>query len=132
LKQGYSILIVDDEPDLCWVLKTLLEKQGFVTMQAVNGQEALSLMAPKRFHSIFLDAKLPDVEGLDLAVQLRSIDPSLRIVMISGYFYLTDDAITKAVSTGVLNGFISKPFIHDEVLRMINPPSVDLEKGDTT
>ncbi len=122
LDPGYEILIVDDEPYMCWVLKYLLEKQGYVTKQALNGQEALGLMAPNRFQSIFLDAKLPDIEGLELAVRLRSIDPRAWIVMISGYFYPTDDAIKKAMTAGVINGFISKPFVHEEVLGAIRLP----------
>lgn len=127
-QQKNSVLIVDDEPDICWTLKTLLKKRGYNTVQALNGYEALDVMAPGRFNLIFLDAKLPDIEGLELATQLRNIDPPVRIVMISGYFYGTDDAVMKAVTAGIINGFVGKPFVHSEVLGMIRPSSVEEEK----
>ena len=118
-KQVPEFLIVDDEPDMCWVLQHLLERRGFQTRQASSGQEALNSMVPGRFQTVFLDAKLPDIEGLKLAVQLRNIDPTVRIVMISGYFYRTDKDVRKAVAKKLISGFISKPFIHGEVLSAI-------------
>jgi len=83
-EQERNFLIVDDEPYMCWVLNHLLEQQGFGSEQALNANEALTKMACGRFQSIFLDAKLPDIEGLELAPLLRNIDPQVRIIMISG------------------------------------------------
>ena len=76
-------------------------------------------MERNRFQLAFLDAKLPDIEGLELAKQIRHIDPSIRIVMISGYFYRDDVDVQKAVSEGLICSFISKPFQHNEILKEI-------------
>ena len=62
-----KLLIVDDEPDMCWALEHILEKNGFLTKKALSGGEALSLIESERFRLIFLDAKLPDIDGLELA-----------------------------------------------------------------
>jgi DNA-binding NtrC family response regulator len=110
-------LIVDDEPDMCWALEHILEKNGLASKKAFAGSEALALMEVNRFRAAFLDAKLPDMEGMELARQIRKRDPSVRIMMISGYFYLDDDAVQKAVAEGLINGFIGKPFDHDEILK---------------
>ena len=112
-------LIVDDEPDMCWALEHILKKNAFLSKRALTGQEALNLMKVDRFRLAFLDAKLPDMEGLDLARRIRKRDPAVTIVMISGYFYRDDDAIQKAVTEGLINGFIGKPFDHDEILKVI-------------
>jgi DNA-binding NtrC family response regulator len=110
-------LIVDDEPDMCWALEHILEKNGLASKKAFAGSEALALMEVNRFRAAFLDAKLPDMEGMELARQIRKRDPSVRIMMISGYFYRDDDAVQKAVAEGLINGFIGKPFDHDEILK---------------
>ena len=112
-------LIIDDEPDMCWALENILKKNGFLSKKALNAHEALTLIEPDRFRVAFLDAKLPDMEGLDLAKELLNIDPAIHIVMISGYFYQDDDAVQKAVAEGLIKGFIGKPFDHDEILKVI-------------
>ena len=113
------ILIVDDEPDMCWALEHLLNKQGFVTRKALSAQEALKLMEQHRFACAFLDAKLPDMDGLELARRIREIAPDIRIMMVSGYFYRDDVSIQEAISQGLIIGFISKPFLQEEILRVL-------------
>jgi len=112
-------LIVDDEPDMCWALEHMLKRNGFLSKTALNGQEAIRLMESNRFRVAFLDAKLPDIEGLELARRFREIDPGIHIVMISGYFYRDDDDVQNAMAEGLIKGFIGKPFDHDEILKSI-------------
>ena len=110
-----AVLIVDDEPGMCWALGHILRGSGIVSVAATTGQEALRLAARERFHLAFVDAKLPDAEGLELAGRIREADPRIRIVLISGYFYGDDPEVLQAAAAGVINGFVSKPFLHDEV-----------------
>jgi CheY-like chemotaxis protein len=121
--KGEKFLIVDDEPDMCWALEHILEKNGFLTKKALSGSEALSLIESERFRLIFLDAKLPDIDGLELARQIRKIDPDIRIIIVSGYFYKDDMVIQKALEEGLIYGFIGKPFFHDEILKAVKTPT---------
>ena len=121
--KGEKLLIVDDEPDMCWALEHILEKNGFLTKKALNGSEALLLIESERFQLIFLDAKLPDIDGLELAKQIRKIDPDIRIIIVSGYFYQDDMVIQKALEEGLICGFIGKPFFHDEILKAVKTPT---------
>jgi CheY-like chemotaxis protein len=114
-----EILLVDDEPDMCWVLEHILKKHGFAVKKALSAAAALDLMEQHRFSLAFLDAKLPDMEGLELAKHLRQLNPALAIVMVSGYFYLHDVAVQRALSRGLIKGFISKPFQQEEILRLL-------------
>jgi len=118
-KKKDLFLIVDDEPDMCWALEYMLKKNGILSKRALSGQEAISLMESNRFRAAFLDAKLPDIEGLELARRLRDIDPVIHIVMISGYFYRDDNDVQNALAEGLIKGFIGKPFDHDEILKAI-------------
>jgi len=119
-----EFLIVDDEPDICWVFENILKKIGLLSDKALNGREALQLVKQKRFRMAFLDAKLPDMEGLELARQIRKIDSGVRAVIVSGYFYKDDINIQNALKEDVICSFISKPFDHDEILKVIDKVSV--------
>jgi len=118
--ESRMFLIVDDEPDMCWALQHILKKKGLVSRIAITGQEAHSLMESNNFVMAFLDAKLPDTDGLVLARHIRQKAPETSIVMISGYFYKDDGSIQNAISDGLISGFISKPFQHDEIFRIID------------
>ena len=117
--QSKLILIVDDEPDMCWALEHLLHKQGYVTRKALTALEALKLMERHRFACAFLDAKLPDMDGLELARGIRERAPDTHIFMVSGYFYRDDVSIQEAIAQGVIIDLISKPFLQAEILRVL-------------
>lgn len=109
------ILVVDDEPDMCWALENILSREGYQITTVTNGKEALELARGKRFKVAFIDAKLPDMDGIELSGQIKEINPQAAIVMISGYFYQEDKAIEEGLAQGLYVGFISKPFDLDEV-----------------
>jgi len=112
-------LIVDDEPDMCWALENILSKNGFLSKKVFNGQEAIGLVKRHRFRMVFLDAKLPDMEGFELAKKILKIDPLVRIVIVSGYFYKDDVDIKDVMAKDLVCGFVSKPFNNDEILKAI-------------
>jgi CheY-like chemotaxis protein len=113
------VLIVDDEPDMCWVLQNLLAERGYDFRVAQTGETALGLIQSTKFDIALLDVKLTDIDGLELAGRLKSVDSSIHIVMISGYYYKDDVDIQRAIDGGVVSGFIAKPFQHDEVIGML-------------
>ncbi|MEW6350801.1 MAG: response regulator [Thermodesulfobacteriota bacterium] len=113
------VLVVDDEPDMCWVLQNLLTVGGFDFRVAQTGEAALALLESIRFGIVLLDVKLTDTDGLDLARRIKSMDSSVQIIMISGYYYKDDVNIQIAVEEGYVSGFISKPFLNDDVIEML-------------
>lgn len=113
------ILIVDDEPEMCWALEHILHKSGQRVIKALSGREALRLSKEHQPSLAFVDAKLPDMEGLELARRLRELAGDLRIVMVSGYFYRDDEAVQKALSEKVISDFIGKPFKNEDILETL-------------
>lgn len=120
MSEKLSLLIVDDEPEMCWALEQVLKRSGYNCLKALNGQEAMALAETIQFRLVFLDAKLLDIEGLELARQIHRRLPGSDIVMISGYYYQDDDDIKRALSSGLIRHFISKPFDHKEILRIVH------------
>lgn len=113
-----EVLIVDDEADVCWALTHVLERIGIVPVATRTGQDALGLATGHRFRLIFVDAKLPDFDGIDLARRLRAAEPGVPIVLISGYFYRDDAEVRQAVEAGTISAFVGKPFQHEEIRKI--------------
>ncbi len=112
-------LIVDDEPDICWSLERVISKAGFRAAVAETGLGALELVTRSSFELAFVDAKLPDIEGMELARQFQSIRPNLRIVLISGYFYEDDHQVQRWIREGLICGFIGKPFSLEQIRNLV-------------
>jgi DNA-binding NtrC family response regulator len=112
-----TILVVDDEPDMGWALANILRPAGYAVATAATGSEALALIAGREppYAVAFVDAKLPDADGLELAAQIRQQSPQTAIVLISGYFYREDSAITKGLNKNLFAGFVAKPFDLNEI-----------------
>lgn len=113
-----NILVVDDEPDMCWALENILRPVGYTVTTTTSGTEALQLVAGDSFAAAFVDAKLPDVDGLALAASIRQKSPHTAIVLISGYFYQEDKVISEGLQEDLFLGFVAKPFDLQEVRRM--------------
>jgi DNA-binding NtrC family response regulator len=113
------ILVVDDEPEMCWILENIIRRKGFTCKTALNAGEAMALTKSHLFGMAFLDAKLPDIDGLDLARKLRKTNAHLPIVIVSGYFYQDDPTIDRALQEGLIAAFVGKPFDHNEILSVI-------------
>lgn len=114
-----DVLIVDDETAVCWALAHILTRIGVSSLSAHGGEEALALASANRFRLIFVDAKLPDLDGIELAGRLRETHPEIPMVLISGYFYRDDVEVHRAIATGAISAFISKPFLHEEVRSIV-------------
>jgi len=114
-----TILVVDDEPEMCWILENIIRKSGLVCMTALSASKAMDLAKSNTFQMAFLDAKLPDIDGLDLARKLRKTNARLPIVIVSGYFYPDDPTIEGVFREGLIDAFVGKPFDHDEILSVI-------------
>ena len=112
-------LVVDDDPDICWALERVLAGLGAQCVRALDGQTALQAARLNRLTLALLDAKLPDIDGLELARNIRMAHPGVLVLVVSGYFYKDDPAIQTALEEGLIQGFIEKPFSHKEIIETV-------------
>lgn len=104
------VLIVDDEPDMLWVLGKILQYASYRVTTASTAKDALSRVQQERFDMAFIDMKLPDMSGQQLTVAIRTVAPDLPIAMISGYYYTEDPEIQRELQQKPYTTFIAKPF----------------------
>ncbi len=112
-----QILIVDDEMDMCWALENILTLVGYKARSAISGKEGFELLKHlnQSIRMIFLDVKLPDIDGLELAGYIRRDHPEIRIIIITGYYYRDTEAVQQGLTHGLFDGFIGKPFNISEI-----------------
>ena len=113
------VLVVDDDPDLCWALEHVLRELRVRCIRALDGQAALQAARLNRLVVALLDAKLPDIDGLESAQRIRLVHPGILILVVSGYFYKDDPVIETAMAQRLIHGFIEKPFSHGEVVAAV-------------
>ena len=105
-----TILVVDDDQDMCWALEAALASVGYRVETVDTAQRAIASVAERAFAVAFVDARLPDMDGLRLVDRLRDLRPAMRIVMISGYYLEDDPRISLAMRESRIDGFLAKPF----------------------
>lgn len=115
---GEMILIVDDEPAICEVVKHTLETNGYRVVAANDGMEALTIyrLFQEEIKVVLTDIVMPNLDGLELIRALKSIDPDLKIVATSGI--LTTGKLAESEKAGV-NVFLPKPFPAEKLLSAI-------------
>jgi DNA-binding NtrC family response regulator len=105
-----KVLVVDDDQDMCWIFDIALADLGYAVTTVGSAQSAFSLVADNDFPIAFVDARLPDMDGLQLIAELRGLRPAMRVIMISGYYLKDDVRILEAEQAATIDGFLAKPF----------------------
>ena len=106
------VLIVDDDPPLCDLLRLSLAAKGFAATTRTSAEAALSTLAAHDFDAVVTDLQLPKMDGLELCRRLAAERPHLPVLMITAFGNL--DAAVAAIRAGARD-FITKPIEMDQV-----------------
>jgi len=112
-----TVLVVDDDPDIVKLIMLSLEQEGFHTLGATSGDQALEIARTRKVDAITLDLLMPGMHGLEVARRLKE-DPltkAIPVVVVSAY---TDGHESELVTLGV-SGVIGKPIDEDRLLATI-------------
>jgi two-component system chemotaxis response regulator CheY len=112
-----KILIVDDSSFSRRTLKRILEPAGYALLEAVDGASAIERYFLERPDLVLLDMNMSDMHGLEVLQKLRELDPNAAVVAASADIQSSTRTLTK---TGGARGFITKPFVAEQVLQVVN------------
>ena len=114
-----SVLVVDDEPQVVWMLQFSLEAEGFQTFAARDGRTALDELRQHRPQLVLLDIMMPVMDGWSVLQEIRDLPEGERprVVVVSARATLRDRA--KAAELGAI-AFVAKPFNVDDLLGVLN------------
>src|SRR6476619_2920884 len=82
---GYTVLLVDDNPDYLQATRLLLEREGHNVLTATNGPEALSILPQQKIDLLLLDYFMPGMTGEQVVAELRKFDPFVQVILQTGY-----------------------------------------------
>ncbi|MFC2014839.1 response regulator [Chloroflexota bacterium] len=112
-----NILIVDDEEMIQVLFKDTLEELGHTVTTAATGTEGLEQVKERDFGLVFLDLKMPGMDGSEILNQIRTIKPNLPVTIITGY--PDSDLMVRALAQGPF-GVMSKPFGESDIITAVN------------
>lgn len=112
-----NVLIVDDEPDICFLFDKILHKRNLKTGYAYNLAEAARVMNSTRPSLVFLDNNLPDGQGIDFIPYLKLHYPDTRVIMVTANDSLSEK--NRAFQKGA-DEFLSKPLSLELINRTLD------------
>src|SRR5688572_5615640 len=107
------ILVIDDEAEIRKSLRMILEYEGYDVIEASAGAEGLALAEREAPELVFLDVKMPGMDGLEVLQRLQAARESLPVVVISGH--ATKEEVANSIKRGAID-FIEKPLGSDRIL----------------
>jgi DNA-binding response OmpR family regulator len=118
-KTTSRILVVDDEPQVVWMLQFSLEAEGYQTLSARDGRAALDEVREHHPSVVLLDIMMPVMDGWAFLEELQALpaDERPRVIVVSARSSLRDRA--KAAELGA-DAFVAKPFNVDDLLVVLH------------
>ena len=111
-----KILIIDDDKDLCFVLKRFLSKHGFEVLDATTGKLALEILETVEPDLILCDFRLEDMSGSSILKKIKERNPSVPVIIITGYSNIK--TAVEVMKLGAMD-YVTKPLLPDEILLTI-------------
>ena len=112
-----SILVIDDEEIIRLLFKKTLEKLGHRVVSAKTSSDGLELVKQWDFDVVFLDLKMPGMDGAYLFHQIKIIKPKLPVIIITGY--PDSDMMARALTHGPF-AVMNKPFSESDIVEVLN------------
>jgi len=112
----HNILIVDDNQDFADVFCDILRANNYEARSCYGGAEAIELVKEGDYDILFLDIRMPDVDGIQTLKEVMRLKPDTTVIMMTGYS--VDELVHKALEEKA-SDIIYKPFEIEKVLSLI-------------
>jgi two-component system NtrC family response regulator len=112
-----TILIVDDEKNYPLILSAVLQEEGFETLTANSGQEALEIIDHSDVDLVLTDMKMPKMDGIELLQRIKNSNAELPIIMMTAYG--TVEKAVEAMQKGAYS-YILKPFDNEQLILYVH------------
>jgi two-component system, NtrC family, response regulator HydG len=121
-----NILIIDDDKDLCFLLKSHLKNNGFNCFDAGNKSKAFEILASNSIDLVLCDLNLKKEDGKDVLVSIKEEQPSLPVIIITGYSNVR--TAVEVIRLGAID-YLLKPLIPAELVFIINKRIAEILQG---
>jgi two-component system, NtrC family, response regulator HydG len=112
-----KILLIEDDVSFCTLLEKFLTKNAYAVVTSYSAIEARNALKKETFDLILTDLRLPDFDGIELMMEIKTAFPDVPVILMTGYSEV--NTAVKALKNGAAD-YISKPFNPDEILLVIS------------
>jgi len=110
------VLIVDDEPSICWSLAEAFTEAGYDTVEATDAKQTLAWLSRRAAaDAVLLDLRIPDTHGFDLLTAIRAALPTCPVILMTAH--APADVKARALDAGVSH-VVMKPFELDRMVAL--------------
>ncbi|MGR8932036.1 MAG: response regulator [Gammaproteobacteria bacterium] len=110
-----NILVIDDDPAVRGAFKLILEDDGYVVREAENGREGIEMVMQERPDLIFLDLRMPGLDGVETLRRLKAIDETLNVYIVTAFATEFMDQLKAAHDEGLQFELASKPLSSTQI-----------------
>jgi CheY-like chemotaxis protein len=96
-RENALIMVVDDDPKICKMMRNILVEKGYRVLTASSGEEAIAMAEENACDVIFVDMKLPTINGLETYLAIRETNPKTVAIMMTAYRHEMDELIDLAM-----------------------------------
>ncbi len=121
----HTLLVIDDEPDVCDSVHDLLRRE-FHVLKARSADEGLKLMHEHEIHIIMTDQRMPKVTGVELLTKVFRGHPQAVRMLFTGYADL--ESIIQAINQGHIFKFLKKPWQPDELEHAVREAAAEYDR----
>ena len=116
-----KLLVADDEQKICQLLESFFSERGYQVLVARDGPAALRCIQTERPHLVFLDLRMPGLDGLDILKETKEIDETIKVIVITS---IEDAGVIKKARDLGATDYVIKPFsldyLKEEVLTKVS------------
>jgi DNA-binding NtrC family response regulator len=117
-KKGALLLVIDDDLSTCETLVDILQQKGYRLTQVSSGEEAKSRLKENDYDLVFIDVKMPVMNGLETYLELRKIRPYIKAIMITAYRQEVETIVEEAIKQNLYT-CLYKPIEVDNLLKIV-------------
>ena len=118
------VLLIDDDKNFTKIFTGILEGEGYETIVAHTGSEALEILEENFFAILIIDIRLPDIDGIELISKINKTDPDMRKIILTGNPSL--DNVQQALKKGA-HDYLIKPVSLDKIKKTIKEQIAELD-----
>ena len=122
MKDKYRVLIVDNEEEILYTLKKLLDQEAYEVETTLSAINAFEKVKSEKYHIVLVDIGMPEMDGIELLKEIKKYDALTQIIMMTGNS--TMDKILSSLEYGA-NDYILKPFKSVENVKKVIDYSIE-------
>ena len=114
--QETNVLVVDDDRGIRFTLEGIIDDEGYMVRGAKDGYQAIELVKEITFQWVFMDIRMPGLNGVETFLEIKKISPKSRVVMMTGFS--VEELVNQALEEGVF-AVLYKPLPVEQVLNIL-------------